>query len=139
MNIILRIILIRIFLLTSACASLGTKHLSDGHITVTIGDNVTADKRKLKHLRKNEGVEVLHRYVAHRFKKRRVRKSLKIAISINNYRVGYGRDHMGVDVVVTEDGKQLKEFTVLETIRRFSIKRISKSIAKRIYVEIRSL
>jgi len=108
--------------------------------TISIGENVSSHKKKFKHLRANEWVEVLHCYVAHQFKKRRVRKSLTVAISINNYRVGYGADYMDLNVIVTEHDKQLKTFTVFESTRRSSIiKRLSKSLAKKIYLDIKSL
>lgn len=128
------------FLLSAGCASLGTTYLSDGWITVSIGPNVKSDKKKETHLRKSEGVETLHRYIAHRFRKLKVRKTLKFDVVINDYRVGWGRDHMGVDVVVTEDGKELMKFTELETTGRSSvIEKLSKGLARRMYDKIKDL
>ena len=74
MKAVIQVLFIGVVFLFGGCSSLGTTHISDGQITISIGENVSTDKRKFKHLRVNEGVEVLHRYVAHRFKKRRVRK-----------------------------------------------------------------
>lgn len=133
-------------LLVIGCATSGGTYLSDGQTTVTFGPKVLEAER-LEVLQDYEVIETLLRYVSHRFKKLKVRKSLKLDITINSMRLkastfSAGRSFMSINVVVKENGNELKQFssTITTGERKTSaVKKMSKALAKRIYEEIKDL
>jgi len=123
-----------------ACSSMGGVYLADEQVAVSVGQKVSDDPKKLKKLQEEQTVETLHRYITHRFNKLNVRKSLKFEVAITTYRIGWGRDHMGVHVIVKENDEILQEFDEVETTSRSSVtEKLSKGLARRMYDRIKGL
>ena len=96
-----------VLITTVACSSMGGVYLANEQVAVSVGQKVSDDQKKINKLQKLQTVETLHRYITHRFNKLNVRKSLKFEVTITSYRIGWGRDHMGIHVIVKENGKIL--------------------------------
>ena len=133
-------------LLIFGCSSLGeTVVIGDG-VRISVAQDITDNKKKITRLQKIEGVETFHRYVTHRFRKLKLRKTLKIEILITKYRgrgsFSPGRDSLGIDVTVSENNKLLKTFSQFVTTKNkgnSAMKRMSKQLAARIYDDIKDL
>jgi len=129
-----------VLIASAACSSMGGVYLADEQVAVSVGQKVSDDPKKIKKLQEEQTVETLHRYITHRFKKLNVRKSLKFEVAITTYRIGWGRDHMGVHVIVKENDEILQEFDEVETTGRRSVtEKLSKGLARRIYERIKDL
>ena len=147
MFLLKRVSVISICLLSLSCSSMGGTSISSDNVAVRVGANVLQDKDKLEELQERETVETIHRYVTHRFRKLNVRKTLKFDITITSIRLrtnmfSGGPDHINADVIVTENGNEIKTFSTNITTTRSrssAVKRMSKGLAKRIYEEIKDL
>lgn len=134
-------------LLFLGCSSIGGTSTAGDNAYIRVGPNVLADAAKLEELKERRTVETMHRYIVHRFKKLRVRPTLKfditmVAIRLRTSSFSGGADRIGVDVVVSENGKELKKFRSNITTTRSrsrAVERMSKGLAKRIYSEIKDL
>jgi hypothetical protein len=133
--------LIAVFIaLSIGCATPGGVRMAVPQVTVTVGEKVMARPEKVSMLRRHYGVENLHDYVAKMLLDGKIRDSLSLDITISEFRVGWGRDFMAANVVVSEKGKELKRFKSMETTgRRHPVERMTKGLAKRIYNEIRNI
>lgn len=104
-------------------ATMGEKHLEDDQVVVTVGPDILQDSEKLETLQKLEIVEQLHlhikRYLRKRFKKWNVRRSLKIYVTITHFNIGTFSNKLGAEILVEENGKELKRFTQVVTRTRF--------------------
>ena len=123
------------------CRTLGQTQMSGQQITVVIGEAILDRPEKVKALRKYRGVEELYDYLQYYMHKGdELRQSLKVQVSITEFRLGWGRDMMGVEVQVNEDGEELTRFHLVDTTGRGSqVKRLSKALAKRINKELQEL
>ena len=125
------------------CSSLGETMVTGDGVRISVSQDITDNKKKITKLQKIAGVETFHRYVTHRFRKLKIRKSLKIEILITKYRgrgaFSPGRDSLGIDVTVSENNKLLKTFSQYVTTKNKgngAMKRMSKQLAARIYDDI---
>lgn len=119
------------------CGTLGEVRISSDPVTVEIGDEILGHSEKAEELRDHHAVEKLHAYVNAQLKKLHIRDTLKLTITINKFRVGWGRDFMAVIVQVKENGEEIKTFTSIETTGRGSqVKRLTKGLARRIGAEM---
>ena len=132
------VLVVAFVVLMVGCSSLGETYLATHQVSVGIGDELMNDPRKNHKLRKYHGVEELHGYLSVWVKKRDVRPSLSLEVTISQFRIGWGRDHMGVNVVVKDNGKEIDSFHLTETTSRNKVvRRLAKSLAKQIYKRIR--
>jgi len=132
------ILVVAFVMLLVGCSSLGETYLATHQVSVGIGGELIDDPRKNKKLRKYHGVEELHGFLSIWVKKRDVKPSLSLEVTINQFRIGWGRDHMGVNVVVKDNGKEIDSFHLTETTSRNKVvRRLTKSLAKQIYKRIR--
>jgi len=144
-----RVVIYLIFtsLFFTGCASTGVTTLDGAGIHIEVGEKILNDEAKLEELTDQELVETMHRYLSHRFRKLKVRGSLKFDVTVTGLRLrtsrfSGGNDRINVDVIVTESGIELKTFSEFITTRRSrsrSVKRMSKGLAKRIYAQIQDL
>lgn len=119
------------------CSSPGETHMATKRVMVSMSDELMNDPKKDKTLRKYQGVEVLHKYLSKWMRKSDVKSSHSVEVTINQFRIGYGRDHMGIDVVVRDGGKETDSFHLTETTSRNKVvNRLTKSLAKHIYNRI---
>ena len=140
-------ILVTLFsLFMFGCSSLGETTVTGGGVTITISQDILDDKKKIAKLQEIEGVETFHRYVTHRLRKLKVRKSMSVEILITKYRgrgaFSPGRDSLGIDVTVSENSKILKTFSQYVTTKgkgNGAMKKMSKQLAARIYEDIKDL
>lgn len=123
------------------CRTLGEIQRSDQQVTVDIGQDVLDRPEKVRAIRIHHGVEQLYDYLQFYIHKgNELRRSLDVHVSITDLRLGWGRDVMGVEVQVTEDGVERKRFHMIDTTGRgHPIRHLSKSLAKRIYRELTKL
>ena len=133
-------------LLIFGCSSLGETMIAGDGVRIRVSQDITDNKKKITQLQKVQGVETFHRYVTHRFRKLKVRKSLRIEILITKYRgrgsFSPGRDSLGIDVTVSEHEKILKTFSQYVTTKRKrnrAMEKMSKQLAARIYEDIKDL
>lgn len=130
----------------------GATHLEDEQVYIKIGSDILQNPQKLEALQKDDVVETLRRYVTHRFIKMKIRRSLKFDISITQFRLGAYNistgfvpqtDVLKVEVVVREDGKELRRFTEVATSPHSrwgrSISNLSKALSKNLYYRINDL
>jgi hypothetical protein len=138
---ILHSALILFFVAAAAgCGTLGETRIADERITVDIGQAVMDRPEKAKFIREDKGVELLFEYLSEYLSDPRVRRSLKVHVTITEFRVGVGRDMMGIDVNVTEHDKELKRFHLVDTTSRGSqVKRLAKALAEQTYGQVRRL
>jgi hypothetical protein len=141
MKTILTVLLTAFLLYVAGCASVpGDVKLSSPQLTVSLGDKVMARPEKVSMITKHHGVEQLHTYLVEKFARGKIRNSLLFDVTVSEFRVGWGRDFMAANVVVTEDGKELKRFKSIETTgRRHPVERMVKGLARRIYKEVEVL
>jgi len=119
------------------CGTLGEVRISGDPVTVEIGDEILEHSEKVEELRDHHAVERLLAFVTAQLKKLHIRDTLKLTITINKFRVGWGRDFMAVIVYVEENGKEIKTFTSIETTSRDSqVYRLTKGLARRIGAEM---
>ena len=134
------IVLICAILLVTGCRSMGGTFISSEQVSISVGQKVSLNSKKIRVLRKLQTVETLHRYITHRFNKMRLDPSLKLDVAITSYRIGFGADHMGIHVIVKENGDIIQEFDAVETtIRRNPTEKLSKGLARRIYERVKHL
>lgn len=142
----LRILVTMFSLFIVGCASLGETDVKGDGVSITVGQEILKNKSKITKLREIQGVETFHRYVTHRFRKLKVRKTLRVEILITKYRgrgsFSPGRDSLGIDVKISESNKLLKEFSQYVTTKskgNSAMKKMSKQLAARIYEETERL
>ena len=138
----LQIIILLFFVAVSiGWRTLGETQMSGEQITVVIGDAVMERPEKVEALRENQGVEYMYNYLQNYIREGGgVRQSLKARVSITEFRLGWGRDVMGIEVQVTENGQDLTRFHLVDTTGRSSqVKRLSKSLAKKTYDQLKTL
>ena len=123
------------------CRTLGETQRSSQQLTVDIGQDVLDRPEKVRLLRKYHGVEQLYDYLQYYIHRGdNLRESLFVHVSISDFRLGRGSDMMGVEVQVSENGEELKHFHMVDnTIRGNQVKHLSKSLAKRVYNELKKL
>lgn len=115
------------------CSTTGVLELSTGQVSVSTSDQIKADKRKREELLDHAGVNRLHDHVLEYVKRFKIRNSLKLDITISTLRIGWGRDHMSTQTVISEHGKELGRFrSVSTTSRGKKIKRFAKDLATQI-------
>jgi hypothetical protein len=140
MRAIQTIILVCFIAVSIGCGTLGETQLSGDQITVDLGSDVLARPEKVEALRKNHGVEQMYDYLQYYMSKSDLRRSMKVHVTISEFRLGWGRDMMGIEVKVMENGEQIKRFHLVDTTGRGSqVKRLTKSLAKRTYKELQML
>lgn len=119
------------------CRTLGGTRLSGDQVTVIVGPTVTENPEQLQKLRKYHAVEQLYDYLDRYIRGGGLRHSIKFHVTITEFRLGWGRDMMGVEVSVTEHDKELKHFNLSDTtIRGSQVKRLTKSLARRTFDEV---
>lgn len=123
-----------------ACRSMGGVAINSEQVSVSVGQKVSLDDRKIRKLRKLQTVETLHRYITHRLNKMDMGQTLKFDVTITSYRIGFGRDHMGINVIVRENGEVVQEFDEVETTGRSNpTAKLSKGLARRIIDRVKGL
>lgn len=120
------------------CGSLGQLELSSGQVSVFTGEEVKADPRKRAAIQEGHGVEHLHDFVEHYVNRNRMRKSLKLEITITTLRISFGRDHMSAETVLIENGKEIDRFTSVSTSRSGNIPKFAKDLSKKIVTRART-
>jgi hypothetical protein len=140
MKIVITVFLTAFIALSIGCGTPGDVRMALPQVSVAIGDKIMDRPEKVSMLRKHHGVEKLHDFVSQKLTEGKVRDSLNLDITISEFRVGWGRDFMSANVVVSEGGKELKRFKSVETTgRRHPVDRMAKGLAKRIYNEIKDI
>jgi hypothetical protein len=120
------------------CSSLGQLDMSSGQVSVFTGEEIKADLRKREALQEDHGVELLHDYVLHYVNRNRMRKSLKLEITITTLRISFGRDHMSAETVLIENGKEIERFTSVSTSISGNINKFAKDLSKKIVTRART-
>ncbi|MCG6970849.1 MAG: hypothetical protein LJE85_13870 [Gammaproteobacteria bacterium] len=136
------IFVLALFIVASAgCSSTpGETQQSGDQITVVMGSAVLDRPEKVQALRKYHGIEQMYDYLFNYMNRGAIRQSMKVHVSITEFRLGWGRDMMGIEVNVTENGEQLKRFHLVDTTGRGSqVKRLTKALAKRTFAELKEL
>ena len=124
--------------LFAGCTSMGETEAVSGRIKVSIGQVVLERPEKVQYLKEERGVEHLHDYLQDYLARGDIKRTIRVDISITEFRVGAGRDVMGIEVHLFEDEKELKRFHLVDTTSRGSVvKRLTKSLAGKTYDEIR--
>ena len=140
MKIMITVFLAAFIAFSIGCATPGDVRMALPQVTVSIGEKIMVRPEKIAMLRNHHGVERLHDFVSEKLAEGKIRDSLNFDITISEFRVGWGRDFMSANVVVSEAGKELKRFKSVETTgRRHPVERMAKGLAKRIYLEIKDI
>ena len=138
MKSVTRWVVVLFVLSTVGCGALGQLEISKGQVSVFTGEEVLADARKREALQEGHGVEQLHDFVEHYVNRNRMRKSLKLEITITTLRISLGRDHMSTETVLIENGKEIDRFTSVSTSRSGNIPKFAKDLSKKIVTRART-
>jgi hypothetical protein len=109
-------------------------------ITVVASDALLEHPDQIQTLHESKAMESLHDSLRYYIRRGKLRQSFQVQISVTEFLLVWGKDSMAVEVQVSEDGQILRKFALeTSTIRGDPVKRLTKSLAKRIYYRLKKL
>ncbi|MCP3898464.1 MAG: hypothetical protein GY707_01875 [Desulfobacteraceae bacterium] len=135
-NILILIAVTMMFLL-GAC---GSYQLNPNQLNVTVNDNIMADKRKSRAIEKHRVEHLLFKYMKDLAIAYEIRNSLIVETTVTRFYIGRGKDFLGAETIVRENGKEIaKFFNQRATGKRPAVKRMAITLARDILARVKRL
>lgn len=129
--------LIAFALALTACSSY---RVGPDQISVRVTDEIMSDEKKGYAIERYRVDAYLTQYLGELATDYRIRNSINIETTITQLHLGWGRDSLSVDTVVTENGKELTRFSSSRsTGKSRAVKRLTATIAKDIIKRVKRL
>ncbi len=123
--------------LLSACSSY---QLNPDQLNVSVNENIMADKRKSRAIEKHRVEHLLFKYMKDLAIEYKIRNSLMIETTVTRFYLGRGRDFLGAETIVKENGKEIAKFyNQRATGKRPAVKRMTITLARDIIARVRRL
>lgn len=120
--------------------SLSETQISGSQITVVASDAVLERPDQIKTLRESKAMESLHDFLQYYIRRGKLRQTLEVHVSVTEFLLVWGKDTMAIEVQVSENDQILRKFELeTSTIRGHPVKRLTKSLAKKIYYRLKKL
>ena len=130
-------LVIVISVLMTACAS---HQLQPGQLNVNVNEALVNDADQMAVITHYRVDKYLMQYLREFARKSKLRSSVKIDSEVSKFYFGKGRDFIGVDTIVTENGEEVGRFYLeSSSIRKSSGKRLTARLASDILSKVKSM